>query len=163
MTGHDHSLVITDRFTKLTRAIPLKTTTSQAVRDAFPQYSAYAYGIPDRLLSENGHKFTARYFQHAMARLNIKLSPMSTYHPQANRQTERYNSTSISRLRHYVTVNQRDCDAFVYLLTYAYNTQVHRSTMRTPFELVCLRRPNGPYHSLSLVHNRICSPPSCSK
>ena len=163
MAGHEHILVIKDRFTKLTHAIPLKTTTSQAVRDAFPQYSAYAYGIPDRLLSNNGHQFTARYFQHAMAKLNIKLSPTSTYHPQVNRQTERYNSTLISRLRHYVTENQRDCDAFVYLLTYAYNTQVHRSTMHTPFELVCLRRPNCPFRSLSLVHNRIRSPPSSSK
>ena len=143
-TGHDYVLVITDRFTEFMRAIPLKSTTSQTVIDTFLTYGAYAYGLPDRLLSENSPQFTARYFQHAMASLNIKHSPTSTYHPQTNGQMERYNSTLIARLRHYVAEHQWNWDAFVQPLTYAYRTQVHRSTICTPMELVCSRRPNGP-------------------
>ena len=143
-SGHEHVLVITDRFTKFTRAIPLKSTTSQTVTDAFLQYWAYAYGVPDRLLSDNGPQFTARYFQHALASLGIKHVPTSTYHPQTNGQTERYNSSIIARLRHYVAEHQRNWDTFVQPLTYAYNTQVHRSTKCTPLELVTSRQPNGP-------------------
>ena len=100
--------MITDRFTKFTRPIPLKAAASQAVTDVFLQYWAYAYGIPDHLLSDNCHQLTARYFQHAMASLNIKHSPTSTYHPQTNGQTERYNSTIIARLRHSVAEHQRN-------------------------------------------------------
>ena len=37
-SGHDHVLVIPDRFTKLTCAVPLKSTTSQVVTDAFLIY-----------------------------------------------------------------------------------------------------------------------------
>ena len=51
--GHDHILVITDRFTKLTRAIPLKFTNSQVVTDAFLTSWAYAYGLPERVLSDS--------------------------------------------------------------------------------------------------------------
>ena len=61
-TGHDHVLVITDRFTKFTSTIPLKSTTSQMIIDAFLTYWAYAYELSDRVLSENGPQFTARYF-----------------------------------------------------------------------------------------------------
>ena len=38
----DHVLVITDRFTKFTRELPLKTITSQAVTDAFLTHWANA-------------------------------------------------------------------------------------------------------------------------
>ena len=57
-----------------------------------------------------------------MASLNINHSPTSTYHPLIIGQTERYNSTLIARLRHYVAERRRSWDAFVQLLTYAYNT-----------------------------------------
>ena len=76
--------MVTDRFTKFTRAIPLKSITSQAVTDAFIQYWAYTYGIPDRLMSDNSPQLTARYFQHALASLGIRHVPTSTYHPQKN-------------------------------------------------------------------------------
>ena len=80
-SGHTHLLMVADIFNKFTRAIPLKSTTSQAVKDASLQYWAHAYCIPDRLLSDNGPQFTARYFQHALASLGIKHRPTSTYPP----------------------------------------------------------------------------------
>ncbi len=39
-------------------------------------------------------------------------------------------------LRHYAHDHQRDWDLFSETLTYAYNTQVHRSTGVSPFELI---------------------------
>ena len=89
-------------------------------------------------------QFTARYFQHALTSLGVKHVPTSTYHPQTNGQTEQYNGAIVSRLRHYVAEHQRNWDAFVQPLTYAYNTQVHRSTKCTPIELVTARRPSLP-------------------
>ncbi|CDF39905.1 unnamed protein product [Chondrus crispus] len=97
--GNRHVLVMTDRFTKLTRSIPLRTTTAHYLTTA--------------------------------------------YHPQTNGQTERFNRTLVQRLRHYVAEHQRDWDEYIQPLTFAYNTQVHRSTETTPFDLVLTRPPSG--------------------
>ena len=118
-TGHEYILLITDRFTKFTWAILLRSKSSQAVTDTFLTHWAYSYGIPDRILSDNDPQFTARYFQHEMASLGIKHVPTSTYHPQTNGQTERYNSTMIARLRHYVVEHQQNWDAIVQPIAYA--------------------------------------------
>ena len=68
----------------------------------------------------------------------------TTYHPQSNGQTERFNRTLVQRLRHYLEEHQRDWDDYVQPLTFAYNTQVHRSTETTPFDLLLTRPPSGP-------------------
>ena len=86
--GPDHILVITNRFTKFIRAILQKSTASQAATDALFTYRAYAYGLPDRVLSDYEPQLTACYFQHTMASLITKHVPTSTYHPQTNGYTE---------------------------------------------------------------------------
>jgi len=52
--GHKHVLVISDRFTKLTRAIPLRDATALTVSLAFIDTWVAAYGIPDFVLADNG-------------------------------------------------------------------------------------------------------------
>ena len=47
------------------------------------------------------------------------------------------------RLQHYVEEHQRDWDEYIQPLTFAYNTQVYRSTETTPFDLVLTRPPSG--------------------
>ena len=126
-SDHYHVLVITDRCTTLTRTITLKSTISQAVTDFFLTYCTYAYGFPDLMMSNNGSQLITRYFQHEMAILNIKHAPTSRYHPKTNGQIERYNSSLVTQLCHYVAEHQRNWDAFLQPLIYAYNAQVHRS------------------------------------
>jgi hypothetical protein len=53
--GNRFLLVVTDRFTKLTRAYPLQSTTADMVaRTLIERWVAAWYGIPPVLLSENG-------------------------------------------------------------------------------------------------------------
>ena len=44
-------------------------------------------------------------------------------------------------LRNYDGEHQNDWDVYVGLLTYAYNSHVHRTTRTTPFKLVLSRPP----------------------
>ena len=76
--------------------------------------------------------------------MGIKHLTTTAYHPATNGQTERYNKTIVSRLRHYVNENQADWDDYLQPLTYAYNLQVHRSTRVSPFALTLSRVPPGP-------------------
>ena len=142
--GNRHVLVITDRFSKLSRAVPLVRINSTSVVRAFLENWAYPYALPETLLSDNGTQFTSKFFEEICTTLGVKHLTTTTYHPQANGQVERYNRTLVARLRHYVAENQRDWDEFVQPLTYAYNTQVHRSTGRSPFDLVLAQAPANP-------------------
>ena len=124
-SGHTYVLVITDRFTKLTRAVPLGSTKAPAVAQAFLENWVYVYGAPNFLLTDNGPQFVAKFFEAVCALLGVRHFMTTAYHPQTNGQTERFNRTILDRLRHYVAENQTDWDAYVQPLTFGYNMQVH--------------------------------------
>jgi len=60
--GHKHVLVICDRFTKLTRAIPLRDATALTVSSAFIDTWVAAFGIPDSVLTDSGPQFASVYY-----------------------------------------------------------------------------------------------------
>ena len=134
-------LVITDRFSKLVRTVPLKRITAASVAKAFIQHWVFAYGSPCSVLSDNGKQFTSRFFQDVCRILRINNVFTTTYHPQTNGQVERFNRTLLSSLRHYIADHPQEWDLYTDALVYAYNTQVHSSTKCAPFELVLSRRP----------------------
>ena len=130
--GHKHVLVICDRFTKLTRAIPLRDATELTLSSAFIDPWVAAYGIPDSVLTDNGPQFASVYYQGILGLLGIASNYTSPYHPQTNGQVERYNRTLVRQLRRYIAEHQKEWDSHLFLLTTAYNTQVHASLGRSP-------------------------------
>ena len=139
--GHTHLLVITDRYTKLTRTVPLKNPSAKETARAFCTHWAFVYGPPVTLLSDNGGHFVAKFFQDVCLTMGVKNLYTTAYHPRTNGQTERFNRTIVSALRHYVNEDNRDWDDYTDILCYSYNTQAHRATGHTPFELVLSRPP----------------------
>jgi len=93
--GHKHVLVICNRFTKLTRAIPLRKATALTVASAFKDTWVAVYGIPDTVLTDNGPQFALVYYQGIRGLLGISSNYTSPYHPQTNGQVERYNRTLV--------------------------------------------------------------------
>ena len=134
-------LVMTDRFTKLTQVVPLRTITALSVATAFVEHWVFKYGPPQTLVSDNGSQFASKFFQSVCAYLGIANAFTSTYHPQTNGQVERYNRTVLAMLRSYVNEHQSDWDEYATALTYAYNNAIHRSTGTTPFNLVLSNPP----------------------
>ena len=142
--GNSFIAVITDRYSKLTRAIPMKETTAPFMAATLLNNWIIPYGIPNSILSDNGPQFVAEFWKTTLAILGINHKTTTSYHPQTNGQAERYNKTIVSRLRHYVSEHQDNWDKFVQTLTYAYNSQVHRSTGTSPFSLTITRIPPCP-------------------
>ena len=147
-------LVVTDRFTKLTKTEPLRTITSLAVAKAFCKAWVFNYGTPKVLLTDNGTQFTATFFRCVCRILGIHKAFTTEYHPQTNGQAERFNRTIIAAIRNYVSDSQRDWDEWLGPLTYAYNTQVHRSTGTTPFDLVLSRHPPPLFVEQDMLEHR---------
>ena len=76
--------------------------------------------------------------------MNITKINTSSYHPQTDGLTERFNRTLINIISKYVDRNQDDWDNHLQLALYAYRTAVHSSTQFSPFELVFGRLPTLP-------------------
>lgn len=132
-------LVITDRFSKLTRAVPLKRITALSVAHAFVDH-LICYGTPAKVLSDNGSHFTSRLFQLSCTELKAKTVFTTTNQPQTIVQCERVNRTMLAGFLAFIGDHRRSWHKCFGLLTYAYNTQVHPSLGVTPFDLVLSRR-----------------------
>ena len=139
--GNLFILVVTDRFSKLTQAVPLKTIKALDVSVALVNELVFKYGAPWRFLSDNGSQFISDIFQRVCSLLRVHNALTMTYHPQTNGQTERFNRSLTAMLRCYVEDHPQDWCAYVRALTYAYNTSVHRGINAAPFDLVLSRSP----------------------
>ena len=137
--GHTHLLVITDRYSKLTKTVALGKTDAYAVGVAFVHNWVFTYGPPRSVLTDNGPPFSSKFLQTACIALGIRNQFTTTYNPKANGQAERYNRTLAAALRAYVSDNCTDWDIYAPAVTFAYNTQVHSTTGLRPFDLVLSR------------------------
>lgn len=81
-SGNLYLLIIRDRFTKFTRAIPLATITAVDVSSALCECWIAAYGPPDSLLTDNGPQFASVFFEGVCGLMGIKNLYTTTYHPQ---------------------------------------------------------------------------------
>ena len=141
--GNKFVLVLTDRFSKLTKCMALRRITAISVASAVLDTWVSCYGPPSKLLSDQGSQFMSKFFIAAMKMLGTETVRTTAYHPQTNGQVERYNRTLVTQLRHYVADEPRRWDELLPVLTMAYNCQPHRSTGIAPFELILPRRiPN---------------------
>ena len=139
--GNQYLLMISDRYSKLTKSVPMKSISAEAVARAFTDEWALTYGPPKDLLSDNGGCFNSKFFTSVCTILNVMNKFTTTYHPQTNGQVERYNRTLKAALNSYLDDHPHDWDLYARTLTYAYNCQPHTSTSLAPFELVLSRAP----------------------
>jgi Integrase zinc binding domain/Integrase core domain len=109
-SGHQYLVINSDRFSKLTRAVPVRNVTAETVEIAFFNEWRSLYGIPLVLLSDNSPQFASRFFQAVCATVVVEQLFTSTYHPQTNSQVESFNRTVLEKLTHYVTSAQDDWD-----------------------------------------------------
>ena len=140
-SGFEYVLVITDRFSKMTKAHPLRGIGAYQVARAFCTEWVYHYGQPSMLLSDRGSQFTSTFFRDVCKILGVKQAFTSAYHPQTNGQTERFNRTLVAALRCFCSEHGRDWDTFLQGVAYGYNCTVHTATRCTPFELMLTHPP----------------------
>lgn len=100
-------------------------------------------GSPKWLLSGNNKQFTAQFFQPVCKVSGAENRFSTTYHPQCSGRTEQVSRAILQALGYYVASHPRDWDLYTDILTYAYNTQVHRATKRTSLDLLLSRAPQS--------------------
>ena len=102
--GKRYLLVFSDRFSKLTKAVPLRRMSSYTVARSCCDHWVFTYGTPVCLLSDYGRQFSAAFFREVCKRLGIKnLFTTANHQQQTNGQVERFNRTILAALRRFTS------------------------------------------------------------
>ena len=144
MRNNVYILTITDYCTRWAEAIPIPNKTAQTVADAVLKNVFYRHGMAKVLLTDNGKEFTANYFQDICKLLKVKRVTTTSYRPQTDGLTERFNKTLMQMTSQFVNDYQDNWDEFLPQVVFAYNTSTQSTTQETPFYLMHGRDPNLP-------------------
>ncbi|CAF1509411.1 unnamed protein product [Rotaria sordida] len=128
-------LAITDYFTKWVIAIPLPNQTARTTAEALYEHYICIYGVPMRILSDQGSHFNNELmvaFTQLLGCHHIKSTP---YHPQTNGAIERFNATFERQLAKVTDQQINDWDIHLKSITFAYNTGQHATTKLSPYQL----------------------------
>ena len=142
--GHVGLIVMIDHFSKFAQAIPLQEFTAASAADAICNSWICNFGIPDRILSDQGSQFESALFKEFLEVFGIQKSHSTAYHPQTNGLVERHNRTILQMLRIACHKNQNAWHEHLPQVTMAYNFAVHESTKYTPFRLLTGREARTP-------------------
>jgi len=142
--GIGNILVITDHCTKLAVAVLTSNQTAKTTADVLLNSFIFKYGIPARLLSDQGSNYESAVIQEMCKVLNIDKVRTSVYHPQCNGASERFNRSLLSMLGTLEPEKKDDWKKYLPALVYAYNATKHESIGFSPFQLMFGRKVRLP-------------------
>ena len=129
--GNRFVLVISDHFTKYTKAVPLPDQQAETVAQALIDHWILEYGEPMQLHSDQGRNFESNLIKQFCELHGIEKTRTTAYHPQADGQVERFNKTLIDLICKLPGLTV-DWDLRAPVSAMSYNSTVHDSTGYSP-------------------------------
>ena len=142
--GKEDVLVLTDVFTKWTKAVATKDQSSMSVVKVLLKEWIPHYGIPRRLHSDQGKCFEADVIRGLCNHYGITKSRTSPYNPGGNGVCERFNRSLHNLLRVLSAEQKRRWPDFIQELVFCYNATPHATTGQSPYFLLFGREPRLP-------------------
>jgi hypothetical protein len=137
--GYRFLFVAIDKFTKWPEATPMVSIT-QGAAVAFLKSIICRFGVPSRIITDNGTQFTSRLFQEYCEGIGTQLCFASVAHPRSNDQVERANAEILRGLktRTYDCLKRHGANWVNELpsVLWGNRTTSSRATEETPFFLV---------------------------
>jgi hypothetical protein len=137
--GYRFLFVAIDKFTKWPEATPMVNITQGAVV-AFLKSIVCRFGVPSRIITDNGTQFTSWIFQEYCEDIGTQLCFASVAHPWSNGQLERANAEILKGLktRTYDCLKKHGANWVNELpsVLWGNRTTPSRGTRETPFFLV---------------------------
>ena len=87
MGGHEYLFVAIDKFTKWVEVMPVPGQTAQAAIK-FIKGIVYRFGVPNRIITDNGTQFTRKAILNFCEEMGIKVCFASVSYPRSNGQVE---------------------------------------------------------------------------
>jgi hypothetical protein len=141
-------LVITDKFSKWCEAFPLHEYNGAMIAQIIVNHIICRFGCPKNILSDRGSYFIGKIMAKVLELLKIKQILTTPYHPRTNGMTERTNKTIVDMIALAVQSHRDDWDETLPFLTFCYNNSIHKSTGKTPFEIIYGHRAQFPIDNI---------------
>ena len=147
--GYDNILVIVDKLTKYGIFIPCHTTIDEKeTAKLFFKHVISKFGIPRQVISDRDTRWKNDFWKQICESMGMKRSLTTSYHPQADGQTEILNQTLEIALRCFTGPARDDWDTYLDGFALAYNSTPHTATGFSPAYLL---RGYNPITSSTLI------------
>ena len=140
----ENVLIVTDHFTRYAQAYPSKTQTALATAKLLWNNFIIHYGFPNKIISDQGRNFESELIANLCEVAGVQKFRTSPYHPQANGQCERFNSTHLNMLGTLTPKQKKDWKTYVPAMVHAYNCTRNTATGYSPYSLLFGREPRLP-------------------
>ncbi len=135
-----HLLVCVCAQTRYVIAVPLRRTDAISVAEAIVQRIVFTFGVPKRIVTDEGKSFANAVLGHILRTLQIDPKFISP-HNHGSLMAER-SIQSISRLlTNHLSDHGRSWPLYIQAVCFAHNTFVHSLLGYSPFELAFGRKP----------------------
>uniref|UniRef100_A0A2N9IIW6 Integrase catalytic domain-containing protein n=1 Tax=Fagus sylvatica TaxID=28930 RepID=A0A2N9IIW6_FAGSY len=151
-SGYIWILVATEYFTKWVEAIPLRKATGAIVANFIREHIITRFGIPYKLISDNGTPFINKDVREVLEHYRVKHQRSTPYYPQGNGQAEAMNRMLLRILSKMVFDYGNDWIAHLANVLWAYWSSPKTATGFTPFSLVYGTDTISPLNWLCLAH-----------
>jgi hypothetical protein len=138
----------TSYLTRWAEAIALPNQQARTYASAFIERIVLRHGAPRVLLSDNAKDFTGKVATEIYELCKVRKIKTSSYHPQTNGLTERFNHTLVTMLRQYTNEHQTDWDIYLPYVMFAYCTAQQETVKHSPFYLLYGREPQMPIDAM---------------
>jgi transposase InsO family protein len=137
--GFEYLYVTVDKFTKWPEAEAVRKVTTQSAVKFFKGLVCH-FGVPNRIITDNGTQFTSHTFMQYVQDLGSKICFAFVAHPRSNGQVERANVELLRGLKTRTFDRLHKCgkrwiDELPAVL-WSIRTTPNRATGQTPFSLV---------------------------
>ena len=105
----------------------------------------FPFGVPHKIISDNGPAFRAEQFKAFLHQSNIQHSPSSIYYPQGNGVVERLHRSLKGRLDKLLEEGQ-DLEESIQHILMDIRSSLSASTGQTPFGKLFGREMRAPWH-----------------
>ena len=138
-----HCLVVVDAFSRFIGAYPVRNTGAQTTINALEKWIT-TYGIPQKIVHDNGSAFINSDFIKWTKEFGITLAPRTTYSPWTNGKVEVQNQHLTRYWRNFMNQSGNNWSKLTSKFAFAHNTSVNYTTGQTPYEIVFGTKPQVP-------------------
>jgi hypothetical protein len=122
----------------------MENQTAEKVAESFVKNIVLIYGIPNKILTDQGSNFMSDVFKRICRLFKIEKICTTAYHPESNGALERTHKTLTNYLRFFCNSKTDDWDEWLPFACFTYNTTPHSVTKYTPYEVIFGRIANVP-------------------
>lgn len=135
-------LVVVDKFSRYAHFIPLAHPFSASdVAMAFMDNVFKLHSLPEQIVSDRDRIFNSLFWRQLFHLTGTSLNMSSSYHPETDGQSERVNQCLEGYLRCFAHACPAKWIQWLSLAEFWYNTSMHSSLGKSPFEVLYGRSP----------------------